>query len=358
MIIAMIGVNRQLKYLTAKNLGYDGENIVSFGLAEEISTRFPMVKAELMQNPRVLSVTRSSSTMDKESATTGDDAVTWEGQTVGVRMPKTHLMRVDPEFIETFKLELADGRFFSREFPQDRRESVVLNETALRTMDLTSPIGKRVTVWNNNFRIIGVVKDFHFYSLHEKIEPLFFINSFTSFRNIFVRINSQNPLETMRFIQNKFKEIAPGYIPDITFMDETLQNAYTAERRMGKLTKIFTALAIFISCIGLLGLVSFSVKQRTKEIAVRKVLGASEENIAFHLYKETLICITVANIVVYPVAYIILRGWLRNYAYHTTIGLGVFLMASSLTLTLAVLSVGWNVLRASLAEPVDSLRYE
>jgi len=163
---------------------------------------------------------------------------------------------------------------------------------------------------------------------------------------------------TVRFIQNKLKEIAPGYIPDMKFLDEDLNNIYISEQRMEKVTKYFTFLAILISCIGLLGLVSFSAKQRTKEIAIRKVLGASEGNIALQLFKETLICIAAANIVVYPVAYIALLGWLQNYAYHATLGIGIFIFASSMALALAFLSVGWNVLKASLANPVDSLRYE
>ena len=358
MIIAMIGVNKQSKYLNTKDLGYNRDNIISIGLAREISKDFPTLQTELMRNPEILSVTRSSSTMDKPSTTTGGGAITWEGQSSGTEMPRAHLMRVDPEFIGTFNIDMLDGRFFSHEFPADRTESVVINETALKTMDLESPIGKRITVWKRNFRIIGVIKDFHFYSLHEEIQPLIFINRYAGFKNIFVRINSQNLPGTVRFIQDKLKEIAPGYVSDLKFLDEDLNNIYVAEQRMEKLTKYFTFLAILISCIGLLGLVSFSVKQRTKEIAIRKVLGASEGNIALKLLKETLICVTVANIVVYPAAYFALRGWLRNYAYHTTLGIDVFILASSLALALAFLSVGWNVLKASFANPVDSLRYE
>jgi len=358
MIIAMIGVNKQLKYLTTKDLGYNRDNIVSIGLAEEISRKFTIVQTELMRNPEILSMTRSSSRMDKEYTTTGEDAITWEGQSIGKQMPRTHLMKVDPEFKETLNIDMVDGRFFSHEFPHDRTESVVINETALKIMDLKSPIGKRMTVWNRNFRIIGIIKDFHFYSLHEEIQPLILINRYASFRTIFIKINSQNLLRTVNFIQRKLKEIAPGYIPDLKFLDENLHGVYIAEQRMEKLTKYFTFLAIFISCIGLLGLVSFSAKQRTKEIAIRKVLGASEGNIALQLFKETLICVAAANIVVYPVVYLALHGWLRNYAYHTTLGIGIFIFASSLALALAFLSVGWNVLKASLANPVDSLRYE
>lgn len=358
MIIAMIGVNRQSKYLNTKDLGYNRDNIISIGLAQEISREFSTAQTELMRNPEILSVTRSSSTMDKPSTTTGGDAITWEEQPTGTEMPRAHLMKVDPEFIETFNIDMVEGRFFSHEFPVDRTESVVINEAALKIMDLKSPIGKRITVWKRNFRIIGVIKDFHFYSLHEEIQPLIFINRYASFKNIFIRINSQNLPETVHFIQNKLKKIAPGYIPDIKFLDEDLNNIYIAEQRMEKLTKYFTFLAIFISCIGLLGLVSFSAKQRTKEIAIRKVLGASEGNIALQLFKETLICVAAANIVVYPIAYLALHGWLQNYAYHTTLGIGIFIFASSLALALAFLSIGWNVFKASLANPVDSLRYE
>jgi putative ABC transport system permease protein len=358
MIIAMFGVNKQLKYLKTKDLGYNQDNIISIGLAREISSQYPIVRTELMRNPDILSMTRSSSRMDEEYTTTGGDAVTWEGMSNNIVMPKTHLMRVDPEFFETFKIDMVEGRFFSNEFPSDRTESVVINETTLKTMDLKSPIGKRITIWNRNFRIIGVVKDFHFYSLHDEIQPLIFIHRFADYRNIFVRINSQNIPETVNFIQNKIKEIVPGYISNLNFLDENLHNIYITEQRMVKVTRYFTFLAIFISCIGLFGLASFTTRQRIKEIAIRKVLGASLGNIAHQLSKEILICVIVANIIVCPVAYFVLQGWLQNYAYRTTPGIGIFILASILALVLAFLSMGWNVLKVSLANPVDSLRYE
>jgi putative ABC transport system permease protein len=358
MIIAMIGVYKQLKYLKNSDLGYSRDNVVYLGLPQEISTQYRTIQTELMRNPEIISMTRSSSTMDKAYTTTGGDAVRWEGQSSEIVMPKTHLMRVDPEFADTFQIEMADGRFFSNEFPLDRTESVVINEAALKIMDLKSPIGKRITVWNRNFRIIGVVKDFHFYSLHDEIQPLIFINRYAGFRNIFIRIDSQNILGTMNFIQKKLKEIAPGYIPDLKFLDENLHNVYITEQRMVTGTRYFTFLAIFISCIGLLGLASFSVRQRTKEIAIRKVLGASEGNIVLQLIKETLACVVAANIFVYPIAYFVLQRWLQNYAYHVIPGIDIFILASVLTLMIAFLSVGWNVLKASLANPAENLRYE
>jgi putative ABC transport system permease protein len=162
----------------------------------------------------------------------------------------------------------------------------------------------------------------------------------------------------MNFIQKKLKEIAPGYIPDLKFLDENLQNVYITEQRMVAGTRYFTFLAIFISCIGLLGLASFSVRQRTKEIAIRKVLGASEGNIVLQLIKETLACVIVANIFVCPIAYFVLQGWLQNYAYHVIPGIDIFILASVLTLMIAFLSVGWNILKASLANPAENLRYE
>ncbi len=358
MIIAMIGVNKQLKYLKNKDLGYNEDNVVYMGLAWEISRQYRTIQTELMRNPDIISMTRSSSTMDKEYTTTGGDAVRWEGQSSDIIMPRTHLMRVDPEFIETFNIDMVEGRFFSWEFPHDQTESVVINETALKTMDLKSPVGKRITVWGQNFRIIGVVRDFHFYSLRDDIQPLIFINRYADFRNIFIKIDSRNMLKTINFIQNKLKELVPGYIPDLRFLDENLHHIYITEQRMVTGTRYFTFLAIFISCIGLLGLASFSVRQRTKEIAIRKVLGASEGNIVFQLFKETLICVAAANIIVYPLAYYVLRKWLQNYAYHTIPGIGVFVLASGLAVALAFLSVSWNVIKASLANPADNLRYE
>jgi len=358
MIIAMFGVNKQLKYLKTKELGYNQGNIVSMGLDQEISTHYQAIQTELMRNSDILSMTRSSSSMETPSTTTGGDAVTWEGKPNNIEMPKTHLMRADPEFITTFQADMLEGRFFSNEFPNDQIESAVINETAMKTMDLKFPVGKRLTVWNRNFRIIGVIKDFHFYSLRDEIQPLIFVHRYAGYSNIFIRINSQNILETVNFIQNKIKEIVPGYIPNLKFLDDNLDNIYVTEQRMVTGIRYFTLLAICISCIGLLGLASFSVRQRTKEIAVRKVLGASEGNIVLQLFKETLVCVIAANIVVYPVAYFVLQEWLQNYAYHTTPEIGIFILASVLTLVLAFLSVGWNVLKASLANPVESLRYK
>jgi len=296
--------------------------------------------------------------MDEEYTTTGEDAITWEGKPNDIVMPKTHLMRVDPEFIETLRIDMVDGRFFSNDFPTDLTEAAVINETALKTMDLKSPIGKRMTIWNRNFRIIGVIKDFHFYSLHDEIQPLIFVHRFADYRNIFIRISSRNIPETVNFIQNKIKEIVPGYILDLKFLDENLHNIYITEQRMVTATRYFTFLAIFISCIGLFGLASFSARQRIKEIAIRKVLGASLGNIVHQLFKEILICVIAATIVVCPVAYFVLQGWLQNYAYRTTPGISIFILASVLALALAFLSVAWNILKASLANPVDSLRYE
>jgi len=358
MIIAMFGVNKQLKYLKTKELGYNQGNVVAMGLDQEISGHYRTIQTEFMRNPDILSMTRCSSNMGTKSTTTGGDAVTWEGKPNSIEMPKTHLMRADPEFLATFQIDMLHGRFFSNEFPNDVMESAVINETAMKTMDLKSPVGKRLTVWNQNFRIIGVIKDFHFYSLHDEIQPLIFIHRFAGYSQIFIRVNPQNIPETMSFIQNKTKEIIPGYIPNLRFLDDNLDNIYITEQRMVTGTRYFTFLAIFISCIGLLGLASFSVRQRTKEIAIRKVLGASEGNIVLKLFKETLVCVLAANIVVCPIAYLVLQGWLQNYAYRTTLGIGIFILASLLTVVLAFLSVGWNVLKASLENPVDSLRYE
>jgi len=358
MIIAMIGVNKQLRFLQNKELGYNQSNVISMGLDQEVSRNYSTIRTELMHNPDILALTRSSSTMETKSTTTGGDAVTWEGQSHDMVMPQTCLMRADPEFIDTFQIDMLEGRFFSNEFPNDFTESAVINETALKIMNLQSPLGKRLTIWGRHFRIIGVIKDFHFYSLHNEIQPLIFVHRYAGFSQIFVRINSQNTPDTLSYIRNKIKEIVPGYITDIKFLDESLNHIYISEQRMVAAIRYFTFLAIFISCIGLLGLASFSIRQRTKEIAVRKILGASEGNIILKLSREILICTAAANIVVYPLAYFMLRRWLQNYAYHTTLGIGIFIFASLVAFVLAFMSVGWNVFKASLANPADSLRFE
>lgn len=358
MIVAMIGVNRQIEYLNTKELGYNRSQIVAMELGQEISENFRTIQAEMMRNPHVLSMTRLSSSMERPNTTTGGPDVTWEGNSTGIEMPRVHLMRADPEFAETFQVGMAEGRFFSREFPNDLTESVVINETASKAMGLDSPVGKRLTIWDNPFRIIGVIKDFHFYSLREEIQPLIFVHRFAGYQRIFFRVDGRNIPETLGFIRDTIGKVVPGYVPALSFLDENLQMVYQSEKRMGTAAKYFTLLAILISCVGLLGLASFSARQRTREIAIRKVIGASEGRIIFQLLRETLISVAAANLAAYPLAYMALRAWLQSYAYHTTLGIGMFVLASASALALAVLSSGGYVLKASLASPVDSLRYE
>lgn len=358
MIVAMIGVNGQLKYLHSKELGYNKSHIVTMGLDQEISGHYQAIRDAMTQDPHVLAMTRSSSSLERPNTTTGGPDVTWEGNTTGIEMPRVHLMRADPEFIETFQIEMAEGRFFSNAFPSDLTESAVVSETAVRAMGLDSPVGKRLSIWDRPFRIIGVIKDFHFYSLRDKIQPLIFVNRFAGFQRIFFRIDSQNVPEALAYIRDTVGKVVPGYVPSLRFLDDLLQNVYQSEQRMGTAAKYFALLAILISCVGLLSLTSFSARQRTREIAIRKVIGASETRIVFQLLGETLISVAAANILAYPLAYLALRSWLQSYAYHTALGVGMFVLASGAALALAVLSGGAQILKASLANPTDSLRYE
>jgi ABC-type antimicrobial peptide transport system permease subunit len=267
-------------------------------------------------------------------------------------------MRADPEFIETFQIEMAEGRFFSNEFPNDLAESAVINETAAKAMGLDFPVGKRLSIWDRPFRIIGVIKYFHFYSLREEIQPLIFVHRFAGFQRVFFRIDPRNIPEALGFIRDTIGKVVPGYVPSLTILDDNLQMVYQSEKRMGTAAKYFTLIAILISCVGLLGLTSFSARQRTREIAIRKVIGASEGRVVLQLLGETLISVAAANIVAYPLAYLALRKWLQSYAYHTTLGVGMFVLASVSALTLAVLSGGRHIFKAAMANPVDSLRYE
>ncbi len=358
MIVAMMGVNRQIEYLHTKALGYNRSQIVTMELDREISERFRTLQTEMTRNPYILSMTRLSSGMERPNTTTGGPDVTWEGNAAGIEMPRVHLMRADPEFVETFQAEMAEGRFFSNEFPNDLAESAVINETAAKAMGLDSPVGKRLTIWNRPFRIIGVIKDFHFYSLRDEIQPLIFVHRFAGYQRIFFRIDPRNIPESLGYIRDTIGRIVPGYVPSLSFLGDNLQTVYQSEERMGTAAKYFTLVAILISCVGLLGLTSFSARQRTREIAIRKVIGASDSRIAFQLLGETLISVAAANIVAYPLAYLALRTWLQKYAYHTTLGIGMFVLASISALALATLSGGGHVLKASLASPVDSLRYE
>jgi putative ABC transport system permease protein len=268
----------------------------------------------------------------------------------------------DFDFLETLKLEMADGRFFSREFSTDT-QAVILNERAVNALGWEDPIGKNF--WSpgvGKLSIIGVIKDYHYESLHQEIRPLALLLAAGNLQNeqnyISVRLSTENVFDTVLHIENTWKTFAPGDPFEYSFLDQDYDNLYTNEKQIRSLFSVFSFLTIFISCLGLFGLASFMADLKTKEIGVRKVLGATVPNIVLHLTKGFTKGIVLANIIAWPLAYFAMNGWLQQFAYRIGIGLWVFALSGILALGIAFFTVSYHTIKAATANPVDSLRYE
>jgi putative ABC transport system permease protein len=255
-------------------------------------------------------------------------------------------------------MEIVAGRSFSEEYATDPN-AYILNETAVELLGLTDPVGSRITDNDRMYTVVGVLKDFHFKSLHHEISPVVYIgNPGDRAGFLSVRIRPENISGTLSFLEQKWGELTGGQPFSYSFLDDDLAAQYDAEQKTRQISGIFSLLAVLIGCLGLFGLAAFTAEQRTKEIGIRKILGASVSNIVILLVKDFVKLVGFAFVIGSPVAYFFMGRWLHNFAYSTDIRVDSFLLAGALALGIALLTVSYQAIRASLAEPVDSLRYE
>ncbi len=359
-IFLMIGtfiIYQQLDFIKNRDLGFDRSHIVCSDSTWG-NTGLQTIKEELQQNPKVKSVTFASQNMGEWESGARED-VKWAGRAPDLKIT-FEVIFCDLDYLDTYGMEMVQGRYFSREFPSDEGQSFILNETAVKEMGYgeRSPIGASLSFWGQyNGRVIGVIKDFHTQSLHDRIQPVIMAYDPGSLDNVSIRISSEDMPGTLEFIEEKWQAMG-GNRFEYFFLDESLDQRYSTEAATGSLLKYFTFLAIFISCIGLLGLVSFIAQQRTKEIGVRKVLGASVSSIIKLLVNEFVLLIVLANVIAWPLAFIVVKKWLENFAYRTDIGFFPFMLAGGLALIVALLTVSSQSLKTATANPVESLRYE
>jgi len=266
----------------------------------------------------------------------------------------------DYDFLETYQIKMAQGRFFSREMTTDTL-AVILNETAVSTLNITDISKDRLNPSGNNppLNIIGVFKDFHLQSLHEKIRPM----SATLLRSqpgvlLSVRIRPGEIEETIRFLETEWNKFVPGQPADYVFFDDRFDDMYRSEIQAGKVISSFSLLAIFIACLGLFGLASFTMVQRTKEIGIRKVMGASTSGIILLMSRQFLKWVLIANVLAWPIAYYAMNKWLQNFAFKTDMGLWIFIVSGVSALIIALLTVSYNSIKAAVANPAEALRFE
>jgi len=354
LIICTLIIGSQLRYMQNKKLGLHKDNIGYFFFGQEIRQRRNTLKNELLKNPDIL-----SSTISNQLPTyivNSSDGWQWEGKNPDDDI-LFHMVSVDEDYANTFKLEIREGRFFSTDYPSDTL-SAVINEKAAAIMGFENATGKTLTIAEFNLKIIGVVKDFHFKSVHNKIEPLVMFMNPSQYYVCFVRMNPDHVTAAVDYVERTARKLDPDSPVYFNFLDKDYDNLYRSERRMGKIFNYFSFLAIIISCLGLIGLSSFIIERRRKEIGVRKANGAKTHEIFALLSKEFMTWVLLSILIATPVAWYVMNNWLRNYAYHAQINWRVFLTAGLVAIVIALLTVSWQSLRASRRNPVETLRYE
>jgi putative ABC transport system permease protein len=356
LILGSLMVFRQVHFLREYDVGFDRENIVYFGIGSRFRQNIDTIKTELLSNPDIRSITLTDIAPYRWQSNAGVGDVHWEGKTD--QQVKMVMTTVDYDYLETFGLELAEGRFFAKEYSTDATDAYVVNQAAVRAMEMDNPLGKELKVWDRRGLIIGVLKDYHFESLHDEIIPMAMRIDPAWFNQACVRIAPRRLPETLAFLEQKWEQIYPQYPFEYRFLEETIHDQYRSEESTGKIVTVFTMLAIVISCLGIFGLSSYTAEQRTKEIGIRKVLGASVASVIRQISREFVLLVVIANVLIWPVSYLLMRLWLQSFAYRTPIGLWPFLATGAAILCLSFLTVSWQIIRAATSNPVDALRYE
>ena len=360
LLIGTIVIKNQLDYIQTKNLGFNKEHLFSIMNAGVLGKKVEAFKVELLKNSNILSVTNSSQMF--RSGIPGNGYL--YDKKYGTDPTGCQFVDVDYDFLKTYQIKLKEGRFFSKAFSTDS-SAVLINEAAEKIFGDKNPVDKEVTrigknEWRKTFKIIGVIKDFNYESLHYNVRPLILhLSKPTEADNyITVRIAPGKSGQTIEYIKNTWDKFAAGNYMYSRFVDENLARLYESEQKTSVITTIFSLLAIFIASLGIFGLSAYVAEQRTKEIGIRKVLGASITEIVLLLSREFAVWVLLANIIAWPVAYFVMNNWLKNFAYRINPGWSVFFLAGIIALTIAVATISFQTIKAAKANPINSLKYE
>lgn len=361
-IILFIGtfiIYGQLKYVQEKNLGFDREHVLVINRAWALENKAETFKNELMNNTHMI----SASNTDNLPGRLFGQIVFKPEDSQSLQQYILAIMATDYDFIKTLKLQLTEGRYFSKENSTDTM-SVVLNESAVKLMGIKDPLGKRVIVpgqtpeRNVAYTIIGVLKDFHFESLHQKIRPLAIFLNRGQTAYLPVRIRPTDISGSISYIEKEWKKFVPNKPFEFFFLDDDFNKLYQSEQKTGEIFTVFSVLAIFIACLGLFGLAAFTAERRTKEIGIRKVLGASIPGVVMLLSREFTKWVLISNIIAWPIAYYFMNNWLENFAYRISPGLYTFIAAAIIALFIALLTVSFQAIKVAMSNPVNALRSE
>ncbi|MGD9344760.1 MAG: ABC transporter permease [Candidatus Aminicenantes bacterium] len=360
-ISLMIGtfiIYKQIEYVKNINLGYDKEHVVCLRLNSGSIKYIDALKNNLKNNTQIINITGSYQHPAYISGRTM--SADWQGKDPRLQ---THIgnFRVDYDYAKTMKIDLLAGRDFSREFPNDVRNNFIINEQMATLMGHRHPIdavGRQLMYSGRNGIIVGVVQDFHYKPLRQDIGPVVMTLLPDMVRFLLIRISPGDISSTLNLIKSKWQNIIPSYPFEYSFLDSDYDTLYRREERSADILTNFVILAVLIACLGLFGLASLTAEQRTKEIGVRKILGASVYSIGLLISKEFAKWILIANAIAWPVAYLLMKNWLQNYAYRTSLSWWIFALSGVLALFIAILTTSFQSIKAATANPVDSLRYE
>lgn len=356
MIICTMLVFRQLNYLKTMDQGFDTDNVISLELNQNMIRKYPVLKQMLLENEDISFVTSTNTPMGVGSGKLLFGVETDQGMV----QKGINFTVVDHDFVETLKIKIVKGRDFQKDMPSDTLTAVVVNETFVNRMGWSDAIDKKIDLGDGSqlrARVVGVMADYHQTGMYNEIESL--LLAYRERNNIiYIRLNEKNVEKTIAFIETKWKEVFPDQPFSYTFLKESLNEQFEADEKRGFIFTLFTILAILIACLGLFGLASYMVEQRTREIGIRKVFGANESIIVRLISKDFLILIAIAIIIAVPLAYYIMSNWLENYVYRTNIGVTLILLAALLTLVITFLTIGYKAYQASVMNPANSIKTE
>jgi putative ABC transport system permease protein len=360
LIIGTVVVYKQMVFMKSKALGYDKEHVLYIPLRGTTSQSYNALREELRKDPRILAVASSSHLPCSIGSNSG--GVNWEGKDPQ-QVVLVGMCAVDYDFLDVMKIELVEGRNFSRDLRTDATEAFLVNEEVRKLMNKEAVAGESFSFVGRNGRVVGVMRNFHFEEMQSKIEPLAVFIDMTDGRPqsanfVLIRVSPGDVPGQVEFIRKAWNVVNPRYPFDVRFLNDRIDEMYRTEERAGGLLRTFAILAILIACLGLFGLASYTAEQRTREIGIRKVLGASVPQIMVMLCREFFILVFLANLLAWPAAYWTMGNWLKGYAYRTTLDPMVFVLALGLALAIAVLTVSFQAIRAAIASPSESLKYE
>jgi ABC-type antimicrobial peptide transport system permease subunit len=358
LIVCTVVIYQQLNYIKNKPIGYDQSNLVQIAIDGKLrdQSKLEVLKTQMIKSGAVTNVTFFNSDFTEGGNNTTN--IEWDGKNPKELISFNH-RGIGYDFTETIGTKIISGREFSSKFPNDT-SSVMLNEAAVKMMNLKNPIGAIINFWGTRLTNVGVVKDFVVESAYQKVAPMiFYLNTKDNATMIIARLNpDQNISSSLEKIDELVKEMEPNYPVNRKFVNESFEVKFQDEKLLGTLSNWFGGFAIFISCLGLLGLALFMAEQRKKEISIRKVLGASTTNILTLLNKDFIKLVAIANIIAFPLAYIIINKWLSAFEYRVSISPLPFIVAITLSVLIAILTVSIQSVKVAKANPVDALKYE